>query len=144
MSGLSSRAGLASSDLSSKGRLPRQITSSGLASTTASHTAPAVCSPAQALPIPGRGGGYVVQLSVFHQLHCLVGLPPQDNPARRIKKLTPMTTAQNLIRKGIYGAVDMTDKDDLLGIEHLDHCLDMLRQSIMVRHCRLLRWRTGA
>ncbi|KAI9046410.1 hypothetical protein LZ554_009585 [Drepanopeziza brunnea f. sp. 'monogermtubi'] len=60
------------------------------------------------LPIPGPEGGYVVQLTVFHQLHCL-----------------------NLIRKGIYGAVDMTNKDDVLGIEHLDHCVDILRQSIM-------------
>ncbi|KAI1128591.1 hypothetical protein F5Y10DRAFT_240115 [Nemania abortiva] len=60
------------------------------------------------LPIPGSEGGYVIQLSVFHQLHCL-----------------------NQIRKGIYGAVDMANEDDLLGIEHLDHCLDMLRQSVM-------------
>jgi len=60
------------------------------------------------LPIPGREGGYVIQLTVFHQLYCL-----------------------NLIRKGIYGAVDMTNKDDLLGIEHLDHCVDILRQSII-------------
>ncbi|KAI9788582.1 MAG: hypothetical protein M1816_006831 [Peltula sp. TS41687] len=60
------------------------------------------------LPIPAPQRGYVVQLSIFHQLHCL-----------------------NLIRKGIYGAVDMTNKDDLLGIEHLDHCLDILRQSVM-------------
>ncbi|KAI0439381.1 hypothetical protein F4803DRAFT_531546 [Xylaria telfairii] len=60
------------------------------------------------LPIPGPEGGYVIQLTVFHQLHCL-----------------------NLIRKGIYGAVDMTNEDDLLGIEHLDHCIDMLRQGVM-------------
>ncbi|KAF4634753.1 hypothetical protein G7Y89_g3358 [Cudoniella acicularis] len=60
------------------------------------------------LPVPDQEGGYVVQLAVFHQLHCL-----------------------NLIRKGIYGDVDMTNSDDLMGIEHLDHCIDMLRQGIM-------------
>lgn len=37
-----------------------------------------------------------------------------------------------MIRKGLYGDVDMTNKDDVMGIEHLDHCIDMLRQSIMV------------
>lgn len=60
------------------------------------------------LPVPDQDGGYVVQLAVFHQLHCL-----------------------NLLRKGIYGGVDMTNSDDLMGIEHLDHCIDMLRQGIM-------------
>jgi hypothetical protein len=40
---------------------------------------------------------------------------------------------QNLIRKGVYGNVDMSNQDDLTGMEHLDHCIDMLRQSIMVR-----------
>jgi hypothetical protein len=28
----------------------------------------------------------------------------------------------------------MTNEDDLLGIEHLDHCVDILRQSIMVSY----------
>ncbi|KAK0637155.1 hypothetical protein B0T17DRAFT_520774 [Bombardia bombarda] len=60
------------------------------------------------LPVPDERGGYLVQLAVFHQLHCL-----------------------NLIRKGIYGDVDFSNIDDLMGIEHLDHCIDMLRQSIM-------------
>lgn len=27
------------------------------------------------VPIPGEPGQYVVQLNVFHQLHCLVGGP---------------------------------------------------------------------
>ncbi|KAK0726613.1 hypothetical protein B0T21DRAFT_413937 [Apiosordaria backusii] len=62
------------------------------------------------LPIPGEEGGYIIQLAVFHQLHCL---------------------ASNIIRKGIYYGVDMTNVDDLMGIEHIDHCIDMLRQSLM-------------
>ncbi|KAJ8129036.1 hypothetical protein O1611_g4595 [Lasiodiplodia mahajangana] len=60
------------------------------------------------LPIPGDKGGYVVQLAVFHQLHCL-----------------------NMIRKALYDGADMSNTDDSMGIEHLDHCVDMLRQSIM-------------
>ncbi|KAK0672606.1 hypothetical protein QBC41DRAFT_299544 [Cercophora samala] len=60
------------------------------------------------LPIPGEQGRYIIQLAVFHQLHCL-----------------------NIIRKGIYYGVDMTNVDDLFGIEHIDHCIDMLRQSLM-------------
>lgn len=39
---------------------------------------------------------------------------------------------QNLLRLGIYGNVDMSNKDELQGIEHLDHCIDALRQSLMV------------
>ncbi|KAK0127739.1 hypothetical protein ONS96_007253 [Cadophora gregata f. sp. sojae] len=64
--------------------------------------------PNKTLPIPGDKGGYVVQLSVFHLLHCL-----------------------NLVRRGLYGEVDMSNNDDSLGIEHLDHCVDHIRQSIM-------------
>ncbi|KAI1121061.1 hypothetical protein F5Y10DRAFT_257089 [Nemania abortiva] len=60
------------------------------------------------LPIPGDKGGYIVQLAVFHQLHCL-----------------------NMIRRALYGGADMSNTDDSMGIEHLDHCVDMLRQSIM-------------
>ncbi|KAI5865342.1 hypothetical protein GGS23DRAFT_618392 [Durotheca rogersii] len=64
--------------------------------------------PNKTLPVPDNEGGYIVQLSVFHLLHCL-----------------------NLVRRGLYGEVDMTNKHDLLGIEHLDHCVDHIRQSIM-------------
>lgn len=39
---------------------------------------------------------------------------------------------QNLVRRGLYGEVDTTDKDELLGISHLDHCIDTIRQGIMV------------
>ncbi|KAI1368171.1 hypothetical protein F5Y08DRAFT_335944 [Xylaria arbuscula] len=60
------------------------------------------------LPVADSQGGYIIQLAVFHQLHCL-----------------------NMLRKGIYHGVDMSNTDDLKGIEHLDHCIDMLRQSIM-------------
>lgn len=37
-----------------------------------------------------------------------------------------------MIRKAVYGRADMSNTDDSMGIEHIDHCIDMLRQSIMV------------
>lgn len=39
-----------------------------------------------------------------------------------------------MIRKALYGGADMSNTDDSLGIEHLDHCVDMLHQSIMVSY----------
>jgi len=88
------------------------------------------------LPIPGREGGYVIQLTVFHQLHCLVVTPTKIIICAF--QTNKEYNSQNLIRKGIYGAVDMTNEDDLLGIEHLDHCVDILRQSIMVSYSSCL------
>ncbi|RBR09849.1 hypothetical protein FVER53590_13633 [Fusarium verticillioides] len=61
------------------------------------------------IPIPGERGQYVIELNVFHQLHCL-----------------------NMIRKRLYiedGKYDPNHK--LTGIEHLEHCYDALRQSLM-------------
>ncbi|KAK4168415.1 hypothetical protein QBC43DRAFT_285050 [Cladorrhinum sp. PSN259] len=50
---------------------------------------------------------YIIQLDVFHQLHCL-----------------------NMIRKRLYSTY--TSEDPLLmKIEHLEHCYDSLRQSLM-------------
>lgn len=58
--------------------------------------------------------GYVIMLDVFHQLHCL-----------------------NMIRKALnpepYQAMTPGDdgEDELLGMHHVDHCVDSLRQSLM-------------
>lgn len=30
-------------------------------------------------------------------------------------------------RLGVYGMMGISKEDDLQGIEHLDHCMDMLR-----------------
>ena len=38
-----------------------------------------------------------------------------------------------MVRKGLYGDVDWTNKDDLRGIEHLDHCIDIIRQQLMCK-----------
>ncbi|KAG5915915.1 hypothetical protein E4U42_007877 [Claviceps africana] len=59
------------------------------------------------LPIPGDDGYYITSLDVFHQLHCL-----------------------NLVRQAVYDRVDWTNRDEYLAIDHLDHCIDSLRQSL--------------
>ncbi|KAL1859592.1 hypothetical protein VTK73DRAFT_7565 [Phialemonium thermophilum] len=71
------------------------------------------------LPIPGDHGHYMVSLSVFHQLHCLNLL------------LTRGVVVENLLRKVVYGhAVDWANQDELYAIEHLDHCVDIIRQCL--------------
>ncbi|KAI5927173.1 hypothetical protein F4810DRAFT_707123 [Camillea tinctor] len=60
------------------------------------------------VPIPGEPGQYVIQLNVFHQLHCL-----------------------NMIRKSLYSDVEYPPDHELMGIEHIEHCYDALRQSLM-------------
>ncbi|KAB8237446.1 oxidase ustYa family protein [Aspergillus alliaceus] len=65
---------------------------------------------------PEQGGGYMVELEVFHQLHCL-----------------------NLLRKQIYreyymrpeNMPAMFDVPKKLLYNHIDHCVDTIRQLIM-------------
>jgi len=49
-----------------------------------------------------------VSLNVFHQLHCV-----------------------NMIRKRLWANENFESTHELMGIEHLSHCLDALRQSLM-------------
>ncbi|KAM7192632.1 protein of unknown function (DUF3328) domain containing protein [Rhypophila sp. PSN 637] len=60
------------------------------------------------VPIPGHPGQYVVELNVFHQMHYL-----------------------NMLRKRVYSKDDYPPDHELMGIEHLEHCYDALRQSLM-------------
>ncbi|KAM7218685.1 protein of unknown function (DUF3328) domain containing protein [Rhypophila decipiens] len=60
------------------------------------------------VPIPGQPEQYVVALNVFHQIHCL-----------------------NMLRKRLYSKEDYPPDHELMGIEHLEHCYDALRQSLM-------------
>ncbi|KAF8244400.1 hypothetical protein K440DRAFT_605131 [Wilcoxina mikolae CBS 423.85] len=60
------------------------------------------------VPIPDDPGYYVVSLNVFHQLHCV-----------------------NMIRKRLWSNETFAAEHELMGIEHLSHCLDALRQSLM-------------
>lgn len=42
-----------------------------------------------------------------------------------------MAIIKNMVRNGLYGDVDWTNQDDRIGIEHLDHCIDVLRQNLL-------------
>ena len=79
--------------------------------------------------IPGDGEHYVVELDVFHQLHCLVsysyhlvnGFP-----------LTALSCSQNRIRKTIYSDHYPDMHISLPGNDvHMSHCFDSIRQSLM-------------
>ncbi|KAK1234336.1 hypothetical protein PQX77_002475 [Marasmius sp. AFHP31] len=65
--------------------------------------------PNKTLPIPGDEGHYIVELDVFHNLHCL-----------------------NMIRKSLHSdyythmAMNVHENGP-----HMDHCVDWLRQSLM-------------
>ncbi|RHZ47801.1 oxidase ustYa family protein [Aspergillus thermomutatus] len=59
------------------------------------------------VPIPEDPGYYLIGLDVFHQLHCL-----------------------DMLRKVLWG-VDMHHVDEKQAMHHLDHCIDMIRQSLM-------------
>ncbi|KAK3322987.1 hypothetical protein B0H66DRAFT_621021 [Apodospora peruviana] len=69
---------------------------------------------------------YIIELDVFHQLHCL-----------------------NMIRKALHpeyykphaAGPNPGDEDELLGPEHIDHCGDAMRQSLMCNSdVRVLVW----
>ncbi|KAJ5593540.1 hypothetical protein N7537_010444 [Penicillium hordei] len=60
------------------------------------------------VPIPDDPGQYAVSLDVFHQLHCL-----------------------NMVRKRVWSTEVYLSEDELMGIEHIDHCIDTIRQSLM-------------
>jgi len=60
------------------------------------------------LPIPGEPGQYAILLNVFHQLHCL-----------------------NMLRKRLYDKTDYPPDHETMGMEHMEHCYDSLRQSLM-------------
>jgi hypothetical protein len=77
----------------------------------------------------GHGDGHIVQLDVFHQLHCLVS---------RTHNLTyaPVLTSfiQNAVRRAMgqfyYPSWNHSIYDDL-DSRHVFHCIDSLRQSLM-------------
>ncbi|KAJ6451914.1 hypothetical protein C8R45DRAFT_848091, partial [Mycena sanguinolenta] len=56
-------------------------------------------------PIPGDESNYILELDVFHNLHCL-----------------------NMIRKSLHSDYY---SEHLMELAHLDHCVDWIRQSLM-------------
>ncbi|THC87813.1 hypothetical protein EYZ11_012739 [Aspergillus tanneri] len=79
--------------------------------------------PNKTVPIQEAPGYYVVQLDVFHQLHCLNQL--------RLK-----IWGSNPVHSGVAvkSSTDNSTDSDPLGLQemdHLDHCVDSIRQSLM-------------
>ncbi|KAJ6443436.1 alpha 1,3-mannosyltransferase [Purpureocillium lavendulum] len=78
---------------------------------------------------PYDGSGYLIVLNVFHNLHCL------DSVRRAIYYFHDprWTTGYNPYTRVTDGAVDSMLKDlpVNMGIDHIDHCIDILRQQIM-------------
>jgi hypothetical protein len=81
------------------------------------------------VPIPGDPGYYVVSLNVFHQLHCLVSL--QFLTIFSLATSKNIWNLQNMVRKRLYSTQAYAADDELMGIEHIEHCIDALRQSLM-------------
>lgn len=74
-------------------------------------------------------GLYVGVPAVMHDLHCVVSisLPPS---------LVVLTAGQNSLRKLIhkpYHFPNMSDGVYEIAIEHADHCLDLIRRSLMCK-----------
>ncbi|KZT00104.1 uncharacterized protein LAESUDRAFT_732609, partial [Laetiporus sulphureus 93-53] len=63
----------------------------------------------ETLPVPEQNDQYMLTFEVYHQLHCL-----------------------NLLRKRLHPEdYDPPDADDKVAQEHADHCIDVLRQTLM-------------
>ncbi|PYH93997.1 hypothetical protein BO71DRAFT_326381, partial [Aspergillus ellipticus CBS 707.79] len=60
------------------------------------------------LPIPDDPGYYIIELNVFHQLHCL-----------------------NMLRLRLYSTEEYAMDHPTMGSQHLEHCVDAIRQSLM-------------
>ncbi|KAH8813718.1 hypothetical protein DL96DRAFT_1472516, partial [Flagelloscypha sp. PMI_526] len=76
--------------------------------------------PNRTYPIAGDDGYYIAALDVFHQLHCLV------------------TDAHNLLWNMIRMALHKDDYAQFgyeLEEEHVGHCVDGIRQSLMQNRC---------
>lgn len=98
------------------------------------------------LPAPEDPDTYVIQLEVFHNLHCLNMLrmtiyPDQypdmvayhDNGTINHGTLQALHMGElnHTLLESLYFALSMLRKTDKLSNTSLDHCLDALRQSTM-------------
>ena len=93
------------------------------------HKTQARLLPVPSVPIPAHPDHYILQLAVFHQLHCLVRHIPMHGDYEK----RPNIAFQNLIRKALhfdYYADDPAFKKNKIQ-DHLDHCVDMIRQELM-------------
>ncbi|KAH8889425.1 hypothetical protein GQ53DRAFT_625496, partial [Thozetella sp. PMI_491] len=73
--------------------------------------------PSKTMRLPGSDNAYVIELEIFHQLHCLDSIR---------RSLFPATGHSG----GVKSHFGDGDKDAHLP-SHLDHCLDWIRQGLM-------------
>lgn len=73
----------------------------------------------------------VVVLSVFHQLHCLVGnvYPESDQLLISTENILRKIMHADYYRDPVTGNIGTVDKEVVP--EHTGHCFDMLRQGVM-------------
>lgn len=86
--------------------------------------------PNKTLPeTPYDGSGYLITLSVFHNLHCL------DSIRRALYFFADQKwdADHNPYTQGkdVFAVLEESGGFDSTGIVHLDHCIDVLRQSLM-------------
>jgi Mycotoxin biosynthesis protein UstYa len=86
----------------------------------------AVLLPNKTYPIEDLPGYYVAELDVFHQLHCLVS----SSSLSPLFHLTNMTTLQNIVRR-LHREYYINNPDLLVDEDHVSHCVDAIRQSLM-------------
>ena len=88
------------------------------------------------MPLASEPGMYMVEIDVFHQLHCLVDSNPFQVPAKhRLASETNVSFSQHHLHKKAWGhdmGVNMSDPQEVEDFwTHLDHCSDLIRQNLM-------------
>ncbi|KAF9893744.1 hypothetical protein FE257_009914 [Aspergillus nanangensis] len=79
--------------------------------------------PVKTVPLPNNPGYYVVGIDVFHQLHCLNQI--------RLKLWGINHDHKPRTHRSTEQKQPDDEEDGRQGMEHLDHCVDSIRQSLM-------------
>ena len=87
----------------------------------------AVLLPNKTYPIKDDPGYYIAELDVFHQLHCLVSsiVCHKKKSCNKYNHMIP----KNNIRRALHREYYANDTD--LDEDHVSHCVDAIRQSLM-------------
>ena len=94
--------------------------------------------PNKTIPIPRDADRYIISLSVFHDIHCLVSTPHFSWCSFKTITIICPVHIQNGLRKALHpdyyldpatGTIDGMPKEDFKN--HINHCIDALRQTIL-------------
>lgn len=89
--------------------------------------------PNRTYPIKQKPGYYIAMLDVFHQLHCLVRMTVDFSVSY---SFFYRNLRQNMIRQALHRDYYAWDEEHLRE-EHISHCVDSIRQSLMQVTCWL-------